>query len=62
MQETLESALGMIGIEIPKPVQIDSTCKMPPLQTPSWFGAAVEDVMAAEPLAIGRQVPFKELV
>ena len=52
----------MMGIADQKHVkQTCESLKMPPLEKPQVFGAAVDAIMAAEPPSIGPQVPHLKL-
>lgn len=61
-EDSFHAALGMMGIADQKHVkQTCESLKMPPLEKPQVFGAAVDAIMAAEPPFVGPQVPHLKL-
>ena len=57
-QDRFHRALGIMGIEDPKPLKstID-TIKMPPMDQPDWFKDTIADMMQQDPPFVGPQVP-----
>ena len=50
-EDTLQAALGLMGIHNPKSVAAPSlkTSKTPPIHPPNWFGPVVQELLGSEP-------------
>ena len=56
LQESFHEALGIMGIDDPKPSKLPETSvKMPPLKSPTSFDAVVDDLMMRDAPFIGPQ-------